>query len=126
MYSQNSHLNFQLKVWLFTLIVLVILIILVGGLTRLTDSGLSITTWELFVGFVPPLTNDKWIDYFNLYKTIPEFNEQNFNMTLNEFKVIFWWEWGHRQLGRLIGLTVLLTLIFFPSRMDFRSLKNMD
>ena len=113
MYSQNSHLNFQLKVWLFTLIVLVILIILVGGLTRLTDSGLSITTWELFVGFIPPLTNDKWIDYFNLYKTIPEFNEQNYNMTLNEFKVIFWWEWGHRQLGRLIGLAVLLPLIFF-------------
>ena len=113
MYSQNSHLNFQLKVWLFTLIVLVILIILVGGLTRLTDSGLSITTWELFVGFIPPLTNEKWIDYFNLYKTIPEFNEQNYNMTLNEFKVIFWWEWGHRQLGRLIGLTVLLPLIFF-------------
>ena len=113
MYSQNSHLNFQLKVWLFTLIVLVILIILVGGLTRLTDSGLSITTWELFVGFVPPLTNDKWIDYFNLYKTIPEFNEQNYNMTLNEFKVIFWWEWGHRQLGRLIGLAVLLPLMYF-------------
>ena len=119
MYSQNSHLNFQLKVWLFTLIILVILIILVGGLTRLTDSGLSITTWELFVGFVPPLTNDKWIDYFNLYKTIPEFNEQNYNMTLNEFKVIFWWEWGHRQLGRLIGLTVLLPLIFFSIKNGF-------
>ena len=66
MYSKNSHLNFQLKVWLVTLIILIILIILVGGLTRLTDSGLSITTWELFVGFIPQLTNDKWIDYFNL------------------------------------------------------------
>ena len=119
MYSQNSHLNFQLKVWLFSLIILVILIILVGGLTRLTDSGLSITTWELFVGLIPPLTNDKWIDYFNLYKTIPEFNEQNYNMTLNEFKVIFWWEWGHRQLGRLIGLTVLLPLIFFSIKNGF-------
>jgi len=93
MYSQNSNLNLQLKIWLLTLIGLVILIILVGGLTRLTDSGLSITTWELFVGFVPPLTNGKWIDYFELYKTIPEFSEQNYNMTLNEFKVIFWWEW---------------------------------
>ncbi len=113
MYSQNSHLNFQLKVWLLSLIGLIILIILVGGLTRLTDSGLSITTWELFAGFIPPLTNDKWIDYFNLYKTIPEFSEQNYNMTLNEFKVIFWWEWAHRQLGRLIGLSVLLPLIFF-------------
>jgi cytochrome c oxidase assembly protein subunit 15 len=124
MYSQNSHLNNQLKIWLLTLIVLIILIILVGGLTRLTDSGLSITTWELFVGFIPPLTNDKWIDYFELYKTIPEFSEQNFNMTLNEFKVIFWWEWGHRQLGRLIGLTVLLPLIFFSIKYGLRILKN--
>jgi len=113
MYSQNSHLNYQLKIWLFLLLGLVILIILVGGLTRLTDSGLSITTWELFIGLVPPLSNEKWINYFELYKTIPEFSEQNFNMTLNEFKVIFWWEWIHRQLGRLIGLTVLLPLIYF-------------
>ena len=124
MYSQNSHLNFQLKVWLLTLIILVILIILVGGLTRLTDSGLSITTWELFVGFIPPLTNDKWIDYFSLYKTIPEFSEQNYNMTLNEFKVIFWWEWGHRQLGRLIGLCVLLPLIFFSIKNGLWILKK--
>ena len=124
MYSQNSHLNNQLKVWLLTLIVLIILIILVGGLTRLTDSGLSITTWELFVGFIPPLTNDKWIDYFELYKTIPEFSEQNFNMTLNEFKVIFWWEWGHRQLGRLIGLSVLLPIIFFSIKNGLSILKD--
>jgi cytochrome c oxidase assembly protein subunit 15 len=124
MYSQNSHLNNQLKVWLLSLIALIILIILVGGLTRLTDSGLSITTWELFVGFIPPLTNDKWIDYFELYKTIPEFSEQNSNMTLNEFKVIFWWEWGHRQLGRLIGLSVLLPLIFFSIKYGLRILKN--
>ena len=124
MYSQNSHLNNQLKIWLLTLIALVILIILVGGLTRLTDSGLSITTWELFVGFIPPLTNDKWIDYFELYKTIPEFSEQNYDMTLNEFKVIFWWEWGHRQLGRLIGLSVLLPLIFFSIKNGWGILKN--
>jgi cytochrome c oxidase assembly protein subunit 15 len=124
MYSQNNHLNNQLKIWLLTLIGLVILIILVGGLTRLTDSGLSITTWELFVGFIPPLTNDKWIDYFELYKTIPEFSEQNYNMTLNEFKVIFWWEWGHRQLGRLIGLSALLPLIFFSIKNGLWILKN--
>ena len=106
------------------LIVLVILIILVGGLTRLTDSGLSITTWELFVGFIPPLTNDKWIDYFDLYKTIPEFSKQNYNMTLSEFKVIFWWEWAHRQLGRLIGLSVILPLIFFSIKNGFWILKK--
>jgi len=124
MYSQNSHLNNQLKIWLLALIGLVILIILVGGLTRLTDSGLSITTWELFVGFVPPLSNDKWIDYFELYKTIPEFSEQNYNMTLKEFKVIFWWEWGHRQLGRLIGLSVMIPLIFFSIKNGLWVLKK--
>jgi cytochrome c oxidase assembly protein subunit 15 len=113
MYSENNNLNQQLKIWLFVLLSMIILIILIGGLTRLTDSGLSITTWELFVGFLPPLTNDKWKDYFDLYKTIPEYSEQNSNMTLREFKVIFWWEWGHRQLGRLIGLSVLLPLIYF-------------
>ena len=113
MYSDNSHINYQLRIWLLILLSLIILIILIGGLTRLTDSGLSITTWELFVGFLPPLTNDKWVDYFYLYKTIPEYQEQNFNMTLNDFKVIFWWEWAHRQLGRLIGLTVFLPLIYF-------------
>ncbi len=67
MYSMNNNLNYQLKFWLLLLLFLVILIILIGGLTRLTDSGLSITTWELFVGLLPPLTNDKWIEYFNLF-----------------------------------------------------------
>ena len=124
MYSNNSHLNFQLKIWLLTLIGLVILIILIGGLTRLTDSGLSITTWELFLGIIPPITNDKWLDYFDLYKTIPEFNEQNFNMTLSEFKVIFWWEWAHRQLGRLIGLVVFLPLLFFTIKNGYWVLKK--
>ena len=124
MYSENNNLNQQLKIWLFVLLSMIILIILIGGLTRLTDSGLSITTWELFVGFLPPLTNDKWIDYFDLYKTIPEYSEQNSNMSLSEFKVIFWWEWGHRQLGRLIGLTVLLPLIYFTLKNGLWVLKK--
>ncbi len=113
MYSQNNHLNKQLKIWMISLLLLITIIIVVGGLTRLTDSGLSITTWELFVGLIPPLTNEKWIDYFNLYKSIPEYKEQNFNMTLQEFKIIFWWEWAHRQLGRLIGLVVFVPMIYF-------------
>ena len=124
MYSKNSHINLQLKIWLFLLLSLIILIIFVGGLTRLTDSGLSITTWELFVGFFPPITNDNWIDYFNLYKAIPEYSEQNSHMTLSEFKVIFWWEWAHRQLGRLIGLTVLLPLIYFTFKNGLWILKR--
>ena len=124
MYSQNYSLNSQLKIWMITLLMMIMLIILVGGLTRLTDSGLSITTWELFVGTLPPLTNDKWIEYFDLYKTIPEFKEQNFDMTLNEFKIIFWWEWAHRQLGRLIGLTVLLPMIYFTIKNGFWIIKE--
>ena len=124
MYSLNSNLNLHLKIWLLILISLVVFIILVGGLTRLTDSGLSITTWELFVGFIPPLTNEKWNEYFDLYKMIPEFSEQNYNMTINEFKVIFWWEWAHRQLGRLIGLVVLVPLIFFTIKNGLWVLKK--
>ena len=126
MYSLNSNLNNHLKIWLLALLALIILVILVGGLTRLTDSGLSITTWELFVGFLPPLTNDKWKDYFDLYKTIPEYSEQNSNMSLSEFKVIFWWEWGHRQLGRLIGLSVMMPLIFFSIKNGFVCLSQQD
>jgi len=103
---------------------MIVFIILVGGLTRLTDSGLSITTWELFIGLVPPLTNEKWIEYFNLYKAIPEYKEQNFNMTLKDFKIIFWWEWAHRQLGRLIGLSVLLPMVYFTIRNGFWILKE--
>ena len=113
MYSQNNELINQLKIWMLVLLGMIILIIIIGGLTRLTDSGLSITSWELFVGTIPPLSNEKWINYFNLYKTIPEFKEQNFNMSLSEFKIIFWWEWVHRQLGRIIGLAVLLPMIYF-------------
>ena len=124
MYSENNNLNQQLKIWLFALLSMIILIILIGGLTRLTDSGLSITTWELFAGLLPPLTNDKWKDYFELYKTIPEYSEQNSNMTLSEFKIIFWWEWGHRQLGRLIGLTVLIPLIYFTFKNGLWVLKK--
>ncbi len=124
MYSPNNSLNYQLKIWLIILLILITLIILVGGLTRLTDSGLSITTWELFVGFLPPLTDEKWLTYFNLYKTIPEYSEQNSDMNLNEFKVIFWWEWFHRQLGRLVGLSVLLPLIYFTSKHGFWILKK--
>ena len=124
MYSVNTHINRQLRIWLLVLLSLIILIILVGGLTRLTDSGLSITTWELFAGLIPPLSNDKWVDYFNLYKTIPEYKQQNSAMTISEFKVIFWWEWAHRQLGRLIGIAVLFPLIYFTFKNGFWILKK--
>jgi cytochrome c oxidase assembly protein subunit 15 len=99
--------------------------IIVGGLTRLTDSGLSITQWQLFSGFLPPLNNADWNNYFDLYKQIPEFTEQNYLMTISEFKVIFWWEWAHRFLGRLIGITFLLPLLFFTFKVGFKKLFNL-
>ena len=120
MYSQNKIVEF----WLISIFFLLGVMILVGGLTRLTDSGLSITQWELFKGFLPPLTNKSWLYYFELYKNIPEYTEQNFNMTLNEFKVIFWWEWGHRFLGRLIGLSFLIPLIYFYFKHGFQFIKK--
>jgi cytochrome c oxidase assembly protein subunit 15 len=91
----------------------------------LTDSGLSITEWNLFSGFLPPLNDENWIKYFNLYKEIPEYKNQNYSMTLKEFKVIFWWEWIHRFLGRLIGISFLLPLIFFSLKVGVKKLANL-
>tara|TARA_B100001996_G_C18641699_1_gene585867 strand:- start:218 stop:1180 length:963 start_codon:yes stop_codon:yes gene_type:complete len=101
------------------------LMIIVGGLTRLTDSGLSITKWELFSGFLPPLNESDWIIYFDLYKEIPEYKLQNFSMSLNEFKIIFWWEWAHRFLGRLIGIFFLFPLVFFTFKIGFKKIFNL-
>ena len=100
------------EIWLYSMFILVFLIVAVGGLTRLTDSGLSITEWELFKGILPPLTNAKWLFYFDEYKKIPEYVEINYNMTLSEFKVIYYWEYGHRILARLIGLFSIIPMIY--------------
>jgi cytochrome c oxidase assembly protein subunit 15 len=100
------------EIWLYSMFILVFLIVAVGGLTRLTDSGLSITEWELFKGILPPLTNAKWLFYFDEYKKIPEYIEINYNMTLSEFKVIYYWEYGHRILARLIGLFSIIPMIY--------------
>ncbi len=120
----NKNIDNLLSFWLIIMFVLVSSIIVVGGLTRLTDSGLSITEWELFKGFLPPFSSTEWIAYFNLYKEIPEYKLQNFNMSLDEFKVIFWWEWAHRFLGRMIGLFFVLPLIYFIIRLGFRKTKS--
>lgn len=87
--------------------------VIIGGLTRLTNSGLSITEWELFAGILPPLNVDKWNKYFLLYQEIPQYSQINYNMSLKEFKIIFYWEYVHRALGRVIGLFFLLPLIYF-------------
>ena len=92
---------------------MIFMIIVVGGLTRLTNSGLSITQWELFKGILPPLNDHMWNQYFSLYKKIPQYQLINSNMTLDEFKIIFYWEYFHRILGRLIGLFFLLPFFYF-------------
>ncbi len=111
--------NQAVSFWLLSVIILVFLMIMVGGLTRLTDSGLSITEWELFKGVLPPLNKNEWIEYFNLYKEIPQFKLIYPNMTINEFKIIFFWEYIHRLLGRLIGLAYLVPLIYFSFKKTF-------
>ena len=120
MYSQNKFI----QIWLISIIFLLTFMIIVGGLTRLTDSGLSITEWELFKGFLPPLSQNDWLNYFELYKNIPEYTEQNYNMSLSEFKIIFWWEWAHRFLGRLIGIVFLIPLIYLFFKHDFNFVKK--
>jgi len=124
MYTTNPKINYQLSLWLISMFFIISIMIVVGGLTRLTDSGLSITRWELFSGFLPPLNQNDWIMYFDLYKRIPEFKLQNYNMSLQEFKIIFWWEWGHRFLGRVIGIFYLIPLIYFSFKIKLSKLFN--
>ncbi|MEM6390738.1 MAG: heme A synthase, partial [Pseudomonadota bacterium] len=93
-----------LNAWLATLFFLVVLMIAIGGATRLTDSGLSITEWAPIQGAVPPLSQADWDREFALYQTTTEYQEQNSGMSMADFRFIYWWEWGHRQLGRVIGL----------------------
>ena len=112
MFVNTDQYSKYIRLWLIFMIILIVSIVGVGGLTRLTDSGLSITAWELFSGILPPFTSEKWNFYFNEYKQIPEFKILNFDMTLDEFKVIFYWEWGHRILARFIGLFSIIPLIF--------------
>ena len=103
----------QIRAWLICLSVLLVFMILVGGLTRLTDSGLSITEWKPILGAFPPVTEQAWDLEFEKYKLIPEYILQNSGMLLSEFKIIYWWEWGHRQLGRIIGLVWFLGFSWF-------------
>jgi len=109
--NNNYYLIFH--IWLVSLIILVSSIIIVGGLTRLTDSGLSITEWELVKGVFPPMNSDDWLMYFESYKKIPQYSLLNNNMTLDEFKYIFFWEYAHRLLARFIGVFYLIPFLFF-------------
>jgi cytochrome c oxidase assembly protein subunit 15 len=125
MYIANKQLKNYISFWLRLMFCVISIMIIVGGLTRLTDSGLSITEWQLFSGFLPPINEIQWLMYFDLYKKIPEFQVENYTMTLEEFKVIFWWEWIHRFLGRLIGIFFLLPLLYFTFKLNFKILRSL-
>jgi cytochrome c oxidase assembly protein subunit 15 len=99
--------------WLMLVFALVALMVLVGGATRLTDSGLSITEWKPVTGAIPPMNDADWASEFAKYQASPEFRLQNSKMTVAEFKSIYWWEWGHRQLGRFIGVVWAIGFLFF-------------
>ena len=109
----DENKNNNVLTWLLLITLLVTIMIIVGGLTRLTDSGLSITKWNLFTGIIPPLTLENWEKKFSLYKLIPEYYLENQNMTLDQFKIIYWWEYFHRLLGRIIGIFYILPLLYF-------------
>ena len=101
------------RLWLYAMAFLVFCMVIVGGATRLTDSGLSITEWRPLLGAIPPLNEADWLAAFEKYKLIPEYQIQNRGMPLSEFKFIYWWEWAHRFLGRFIGVAFAVPLIYF-------------
>lgn len=109
--SEEHHPS--VRIWLFVIAALIIVMVLVGGATRLTDSGLSITEWKPVTGILPPLSAQDWHSEFAKYQTIPEYQKINKGMSLEEFKTIYWWEWAHRFLGRLVGFAFAIPLLVF-------------
>src|SRR5216684_8332756 len=116
---QQAPQNRAVRWWLVTVVLLIATMALVGGATRLTESGLSIVEWKPVTGMLPPLSQEQWTQAFDAYKTIPQYRELNAGMTLGEFKTIFWWEWTHRLLGRVIGVAFLLPFLWFLWRGAF-------
>jgi len=111
--AMPAHHVRALRLWLSVVAVLIVAMILVGGATRLTDSGLSITEWQPIIGAVPPLSEADWQEAFAAYQKIPEYTEIKRGMSLDEFKTIYWWEWAHRFLGRFIGVAFLVPFVGF-------------
>lgn len=109
----NQNINLKLSIWLFALCLMIVAMIFIGGVTRLTGSGLSMVEWRPFLGFLPPLTETEWTRVFELYKLSPEFKQINSWMEISDFKFIFFWEYFHRVWGRLIGLCILLPFLYF-------------
>jgi cytochrome c oxidase assembly protein subunit 15 len=111
--ARHISSNRAIRAWLLAVAALISLMVLVGGATRLTESGLSITEWKPVTGTLPPLSQAEWEKALEAYKLIPQYRTLNAGMTLSEFKTIFWWEWSHRLLGRVIGMVYLLPFLFF-------------
>lgn len=111
--TRKSEPHFPLIVWLGTCCALVFLIVIVGAITRLTESGLSMVEWRPLIGAIPPLNEAEWSRVFDLYRVTPEFKAHNYWMDLDDFKKIFFWEWFHRVIGRIIGLAYALPLAWF-------------
>lgn len=101
------------RIWLYVVLIVLFALFIVGGATRLTDSGLSITEWKPIHGVIPPLSEAEWQEEFDLYRQIPQYQQINQGMSLDEFKSIFWWEWAHRLIARLVGVVMALPLAFF-------------
>ena len=118
--------DLAIRRWLIAVAVIVFALVVVGGATRLTESGLSITEWKPVTGALPPLTQDAWQGEFEKYQTIPQYAQRNLGMSLSEFKTIYWWEWTHRLLARGVGVVYLLPFVFFlwrgwvPAEQKFR------
>jgi len=111
--SREEHNRALVRWWLYVVLVVLFALFVVGGATRLTGSGLSITEWKPIHGVIPPLSEAEWLEEFDKYRQIPQYQEINKGMSLDAFKVIFWWEWAHRILARGVGLLVALPLAFF-------------
>lgn len=111
--NQQKHNATAVRIWLYLVVLTLFCLVLVGGATRLTHSGLSITQWKPIHGVIPPLNLQQWQEEFALYKRIPEYQQLNQGMTLEGFKSLFWWEWAHRFLARSIGLIFAVPLLYF-------------
>ena len=105
-----------IKIWLFIGLVMVFIQVIVGGITRLTESGLSITKWEVVTGILPPISGDRWNDEFMKYKQTPQYREINEGMSLDDFKFIYFWEYIHRLWARMMGFVFLIPFIYFYSK----------
>ncbi|MCB1480711.1 MAG: COX15/CtaA family protein [Rhodobiaceae bacterium] len=114
--TRPAYADRAVRIWLLALAIAVVAMVMVGGATRLTDSGLSITEWKPVTGALPPLSEADWLAEFEKYQQIPEYRQINKGMTLDAFKSIYWWEWGHRLLGRFVGVLFIVPFVFFLAR----------